>query len=79
MGGKLARLLAGRDMQVLAKHASTVFVGQIAVMGSQGAANIIHRNLQGTPLQDIPLQTDPAPRLVLGKQLAEIAPSAADH
>ena len=33
MGGKLARLLAGRDMQVLAKHASTVFVGQIAVMG----------------------------------------------
>ncbi|HHQ4654457.1 TPA: hypothetical protein ACSPZZ_003721 [Aeromonas hydrophila] len=45
----------------------------------QMAANIIHRNLQGTPLQDIPLQTDPAPRLVLGKQLAEIAPSAADH
>ena len=43
------------------------------------AANIIHRNQQGTPLQDIPLQTDPAPRLVLGKQLAEIAPSATDH
>lgn len=33
-------------------------------------ASIIHRHLQGTPLQEIPLQTDPAPRLVLGKQLA---------
>ncbi|MEJ5030809.1 MATE family efflux transporter [Comamonas sp. MYb69] len=29
----LTRLLAGRDMRVLAKHAGTVFVGQIAVMG----------------------------------------------
>ncbi|PJG60233.1 ABC transporter substrate-binding protein [Aeromonas cavernicola] len=32
------------------------------------AATIIHRNLQGTPLQDIPLQVDDAPRLVLGSR-----------
>lgn len=30
------------------------------------AAGIIHRHQQGTPLQDIPLQTDPNPKLVLG-------------
>lgn len=31
------------------------------------AAGIIHRHQQGTGLQDIPLQTDPHPKLVLGQ------------
>ncbi|HDX8445086.1 ABC transporter substrate-binding protein [Aeromonas hydrophila] len=65
--------------ELYVEHGCTVgTISSYRALG-QMAANIIHRNLQGTPLQDIPLQTDPAPRLVLGKQLAEIAPSAADH
>lgn len=56
--------------ELFVEHGCTV--GTISSYETLGrmTANIIHRNLQGTPLQDIPLQTDPAPRLVLGKQLA---------
>ncbi|MGL5128743.1 MAG: ABC transporter substrate-binding protein [Aeromonas popoffii] len=55
--------------ELFVEHGCTV--GTISSYETLGrmTANIIHRNLQGTPLQDIPLQTDPAPRLVLGKQL----------
>ncbi len=44
-------------------------VGTISSYEALGkmAAGIIHRHQQGTALQDIPLQTDPHPKLVLGK------------
>lgn len=53
--------------EIYVEHGCTVgTISSYRALG-QMAANIIHRNLQGTPLQDIPLQTDPVPRLVLGK------------
>ncbi|HHQ4601288.1 TPA: ABC transporter substrate-binding protein [Aeromonas veronii] len=44
-------------------------VGTISSYEALGkmAAGIIHRHQQGTELQDIPLQTDPHPKLVLGQ------------
>jgi len=44
-------------------------VGTISSYEALGkmAAGIIHRHQQGTPLQDIPLRTDPHPKLVLGQ------------
>ncbi|MFM5270997.1 ABC transporter substrate-binding protein [Aeromonas veronii] len=44
-------------------------VGTISSYEALGkmAAGIIHRHQQGTALQDIPLQTDPHPKLVLGQ------------
>ena len=54
--------------ELYVEHGCTVgTISSYRALG-QMAANIIHRNLQGTPLQDIPLQTDLAPQLVLGKQ-----------
>lgn len=53
--------------ELFVQHGCTV--GTISSYEALGkmAAGIIHRHQQGTPLQDIPLQTDPHPRLVLGQ------------
>ncbi|MGL4249206.1 MAG: ABC transporter substrate-binding protein [Aeromonas sp.] len=51
--------------ELFIQHGCTI--GTISSYGMLGkmAANIIHRHQQGTPLQDIPLQIDSHPKLVL--------------
>ncbi|HHQ4552896.1 TPA: ABC transporter substrate-binding protein [Aeromonas veronii] len=52
--------------ELFVEHGCTVgTISSYTLLGKM-AANIIHLNQQGTPLQDIPLQLDTQPKLVLG-------------
>ncbi|WP_156120295.1 ABC transporter substrate binding protein [Aeromonas finlandensis] len=52
--------------ELFVEHGCTVgTISSYTLLGKM-AANIIHLNQQGTPLQDIPLQLDAQPKLVLG-------------